>query len=196
MTIFVLNFGGQLVHLDMATRFWTSSPGRPGFDPRTPLGMYAHVTDFSILKIGSWTICNFCIFTSSIFSHWYPFFTPLFAKGVTSIQLWLAFTLNYGNGCSSVPLVKLFTPLLHAERVSKHKLYQFINFVFVSYFYTLLTKIHCPQCAILRIFLSFRFYVKSIFGESRNYKTAVFAFFEGPSFVNLPNFSLKKVQKS
>ena len=40
MTIFVLKFGGQLVHQDMATRFWTSSPGRPGFDPRTPLGMY------------------------------------------------------------------------------------------------------------------------------------------------------------
>ena len=32
MTIFVLNFGGQLVHLDMATRFWTSSRGRPGFE--------------------------------------------------------------------------------------------------------------------------------------------------------------------
>ena len=37
MTLFVLNFGGQLVHLDMATWFWTSSLGRPGFDPRTPL---------------------------------------------------------------------------------------------------------------------------------------------------------------
>ena len=36
MTIFVLNFGGQLVHLDMATSFWTSSRGRPGFDPGDP----------------------------------------------------------------------------------------------------------------------------------------------------------------
>ena len=32
MTIYVLNFGGQLVHLDMATGFETSSPGRPGFE--------------------------------------------------------------------------------------------------------------------------------------------------------------------
>ena len=32
MTIFVLNFGGQLVRLDMATRFLTPSPERPGFE--------------------------------------------------------------------------------------------------------------------------------------------------------------------
>ena len=84
-------------------------------------------------------------FSFQYFSHWYPFFTSLFAKGVTSIQLWLAFTLNYGNGCSSFPLVKLFTPSL--QRVSKYKLYQFTNFPrlsFVSYvsFIRLLTKVH------------------------------------------------------
>ena len=32
MAMIVLDFGGQLVHLDMATWFWTSSPGRPGFE--------------------------------------------------------------------------------------------------------------------------------------------------------------------
>ena len=39
MTMFVLNFGGQLVHLDMATWVWTSSRGRPGFDPGHPNGI-------------------------------------------------------------------------------------------------------------------------------------------------------------
>ena len=36
MTIFVLRFGGQLVHLDMATRFSTPSPERPGFESGHP----------------------------------------------------------------------------------------------------------------------------------------------------------------
>ena len=32
MAMIVLGFGGQLVYLDTATWFWTSSPGRPGFE--------------------------------------------------------------------------------------------------------------------------------------------------------------------
>ena len=47
MTMIVLNSGGQLVQLDMATWFWNSSPGRPGFDPRTPIGIYDHITSYS-----------------------------------------------------------------------------------------------------------------------------------------------------
>ena len=35
-TIFVPNFGGQLVHLDMATGFKTSSRRRPGFESGHP----------------------------------------------------------------------------------------------------------------------------------------------------------------
>ena len=51
------------------------------------------------------------------------------------------------------------------------------------------------QCENFKIFLSFRFYVKSIFEESRMSKTAVFAIFGTLNFVNLINFSHQKVQK-
>ena len=39
MIIYVLHFGGQLVHLDMATWVSTSSRGRSGFDPGHPNGI-------------------------------------------------------------------------------------------------------------------------------------------------------------
>ena len=47
-----------------------------------------------------------------------------------------------------------------------------------------------------RIFLSFKFYVKSIFRESRNTKTVVFASFESVNFVNLVNHSFRKCKNS
>ena len=46
-----------------------------------------------------------------------------------------------------------------------------------------------------RIFLSFKFYVKSIFWESRSSKTAVIALIGAVNFVNLVKYSFKKVQK-
>ena len=52
MTIFVLKFGGQLVHLDMATSFWTSSRGRPGFDPGNPNGnVWSYIDKIDIFEI-------------------------------------------------------------------------------------------------------------------------------------------------
>ena len=49
MTIFVLNFGGQLVYLDMATWFWTSSRRRPGFDPGHPNGFLCYIRYISLV---------------------------------------------------------------------------------------------------------------------------------------------------
>ena len=49
-----------------------------------------------------------------------------------------------------------------------------------------------PQCELFRIYLSFRFHVKSNFGESISSKTAVYANF---GVLNFLHFSLQKVEK-
>ena len=54
------------------------------------------------------------------------------------------------------------------------------------------THVQCGNC---RIFLSFRFYVKSILGDSRCAKYANLTNLEALNFVNLINLSLQKVQK-
>ena len=50
-------------------------------------------------------------------------------------------------------------------------------------------------CGKFRIFLSLRFYVKSILENLREPKTFFFALFGALNFANLVNFSLLKVQK-
>ena len=55
------------------------------------------------------------------------------------------------------------------------------------------------QCGNLRIFLPFRFYVKSIFANLRRSKTAIFDIFEGFEFRNFGNcwcFQMWNFQKS
>ena len=51
------------------------------------------------------------------------------------------------------------------------------------------------QCGNFRIFLSFRFYVKSIFENQELVKLPFFANFGDLNFVNLVNISLKKEQR-
>ena len=108
MALIVLNFGGQLVHLDMATWFWTSSPGRPGFDPRTPIGIY--VSDTQILreinvKLRFWPkLISRKIWVIGKVSHFYNYkispnqtknvFHFLFKKYVLQ-SIWI--TINLGN---------------------------------------------------------------------------------------------------
>ena len=52
-----------------------------------------------------------------------------------------------------------------------------------------------PQCGNIKIFISFRFYVKSILVDSRSAKAAIFAILGAVNFVNLVNIGLQKVQK-
>ena len=56
-------------------------------------------------------------------------------------------------------------------------------------------KIAKSQIGNFSIFLSFRFYVKSIFQNLKVLKTAVFAILRAQNFVNWVFFNLQKVQK-
>ena len=50
--IYVLNFGGQLVHLDMATWFWNCRSGGPGSIPGTPNDPSGHSVLEQVQNIG------------------------------------------------------------------------------------------------------------------------------------------------
>ena len=56
-------------------------------------------------------------------------------------------------------------------------------------------KVRKSQCENSSIFLSFRFYVKSILEECKSSKPAVFAILGALNFVNLVVLSLQQVQK-
>ena len=54
---------------------------------------------------------------------------------------------------------------------------------------------HFSQYGNFKIFLSLRFYVKSLLVEIRSAKNAVFAIFGALNYVNLVDFSFQKAQK-
>ena len=60
----------------------------------------------------------------------------------------------------------------------------------------ILVKVHKTQCGNFKIFVSLRFYVKSILWILEVKKTAVFTIFGAVNFVLLLNFSLQKVKNA